>query len=192
VNGNKQGTIPPQYVGGITEAGVRNIKEFVEGGGTLVTLRQGCMFAIEKLGVPVKDALAGLQPSGRRDEGGPAVPAKFACPGSLLRMEFNSKHPVAYGMPSEAPGMFYGGTAFDILSSFEGKGPVVVAKYPGGDLLMSGYLLGEKYLQNKAAAVDVPVGKGRVILLGFAVQNRAQPHGSFKLLFNSLYYSAAQ
>jgi 2-keto-4-pentenoate hydratase len=57
---------------------------------------------------------------------------------------------------------------------------------------MSGYLMGEKYLQNKAAAVDVPLGKGKVILLGFAVQNRAQPHGTFKLLFNSLYYGAAK
>lgn len=191
VNGNRQGTMPPQYVGGITEAGVRNIKEFVEGGGTLVTLRQACMFAVDKLAMPVKDALSGLQQT-RREEGDTSEPAKFACPGSLLRMEFNSKHPLAYGMPAEAPGMFYGSTAFDILPSFEAKEPVVVAKYPGEDLLMSGYLLGEKYLENKAAAVDVPLGKGKVILLGFATQNRAQPHGTFKLLFNSLYYGATQ
>jgi hypothetical protein len=193
VNGNKQGTIPPQYIGGITNAGVMNIKEFVDGGGTLVALNSGCLFAIDTLGVPVSDALKGLQPTGRHDEEeGPSVPEKFACPGSVLRMEFNSKHPVAYGMPDEAPGMFYGSTAFDIVPSFDGKVPVVIAKYSGESLLMSGYLMGEKYLQNKAAAVDVPVGKGRVILLGFATQNRAQPHGTFKLLFNSLYYGAAQ
>jgi hypothetical protein len=156
-------------------------------------LNSGCLFAIDTLGVPVSDALKGLQPTGRHDEEeGPSVPAKFACPGSLLRMEFNSKHPVAYGMPDKAPGMFYGSTAFDIVPSFDGKVPVVIAKYSGESLLMSGYLMGEKYLQNKAAAVDVPVGKGRVILLGFAAQNRAQPHGTFKLLFNSLYYGAAQ
>ena len=57
---------------------------------------------------------------------------------------------------------------------------------------MSGYLMGEKYLQKKAAAVDIPLGKGRVILLGFASKNRAQPLGTFKLLFNSLFYVAAQ
>ena len=32
------------------------------------------------------------------------------------------------------------------------------------------------------------MGKGKLVLLGFAVQNRAQPHATFKLLFNSLYY----
>jgi len=67
-----------------------------------------------------------------------------------------------------------------------------LTKYPEANILMSGYLRGGKYLQNKTAAVDVPLGKGRVILLGFVAQNRAQPHGTFKLLFNSLYYGAVQ
>jgi len=193
VNGNKPETMPPQYVGGIANEGVKNIREFIEGGGTLVTLNGACLFALDTLGLPVSDALAGLQPPPRGfGEPTEAKAVKFACPGSVLRMEFNSKHPVAYGMPDEAPGMFYGSTAFDILSSFEGKTPVTIARYPAENILMSGYLMGEKYLQNKAAAVDVPVGKGRVILLGFTVQNRAQPHGTFKLLFNSLYYGAAQ
>lgn len=196
INGHKPETILPQYAGGITNAGVMNIKKFVEGGGTLVTLRQGCLFAIDKLSLPVSNALEGLRPRGRRsyaqaEEAKPAPP-KFACPGSVLRMEFNSKHPVAYGMPEEASGMFYQSTAFDILSSFEGKMPVPIAIFPGENILMSGYLKGEKYLQKKAAAVDVPLGEGRVILLGFGVQNRATPHGTFKLLFNSLYYGSAQ
>jgi hypothetical protein len=192
VHGNKLGTMPPQYVGGITEAGVRNIRKFVEQGGTLITLRQGCFFALDRLGLPVNDALKGLRPPGRR-YGGPAPKAedvKFACPGSVLRMEFNPKHPVAYGMPEEAPAMFYQGTAFNITPSFDGDAPEVISKYPNGDLLMSGYLRGEKHLANKAAAVDVPLGNGRVILLGFGVKQRAQPHGTFKLLFNSLFYGA--
>jgi hypothetical protein len=99
---------------------------------------------------------------------------------------------VAYGMPEAGPGMFYGGTAFDLLSSAGKAGPTAVVKYPGRNLLMSGFLQGEQYLQNKTAVADVPVGKGRVVLLGFAVQNRAQPHATFKLLFNSLYYSVAR
>jgi hypothetical protein len=194
VSGHREGTIPMQYVGGITETGVANIKKFVEGGGTLVTLRDACLFALDKLGIPVGDALKGVRPAGRRgpDETMRAEAAQFACPGSLLRMEFDAKHPVAYGMPDEAPGMFYGGTAFDVPSPEDKPGAVVIVKYPGSDLLMSGYLQGEKFLQNKAVAVDVPVGKGRMVLLGFAVQNRAQPHGTFKLLFNSLFYGAAQ
>jgi hypothetical protein len=194
VQGNKKGTVPPQYVGGITEAGVANIRAFVEEGGTLVTLRQGCFFALEHLGLPVNDAMKGLSPPGRRYGGPPpkAEDVKFACPGSVLRMEFNPEHPVAYGMPEEAPAMYYQGTAFNVVPSFEGEAPQVISKYPEGDLLMSGYLRGERYLANKIAAVEVPVGKGRVILLGFGVKQRAQPHGTFKLLFNSLFYGSTE
>ena len=193
VNGHRQGTIPPQYVGGITDGGVRNIKKFVEEGGTLVLLNSGCLFAIDKLGVPVSDALKDVRARGRREAPTDAKPPEFACPGSLLRMEFDPKHPVTYGMPEEAPAMFTRSPAFNILASFEGeKAPVVIAKYPRSSLLMSGYLMGEKYLHNKASAVEVSLGKGKVIMLGFGVQSRAQPHGTFKLLFNSLYYGSAR
>jgi hypothetical protein len=190
VNGHKPGTILPQYAGGITDTGVTNIKSFVEEGGTLVLLNSGCHFAIDKLGLPVIDILKDLKAPSRSSEGtGEARTVEFACPGSVLRMNFDPKHPVAYGMPEEAPAYFIGSPAFSTLPSLE-KAPETIAKYPGGTLLMSGYLMGEKYLQKKASALDVPLGKGRVILLGFGVQQRAQPHGTFKLLFNSLYYGA--
>ncbi len=193
VEGRATGTIPPRYVGGITDAGVRNIEKFVEEGGTLVTMRGSCNFAMDVLEIPVTDALTGLRPPRRRS--GPATRAsevQFACPGSILRMNFDPEHPVTYGMPEEAPAMFYRSTAFNIASSFDGNTPKVISKYPRKSLLMSGYIKGEEHLQGKAAAVDVPLGKGRVIMLGFGVKQRAQPHGTFKLLFNSLYYGASR
>ena len=147
------------------------------------------LFAVDSLGLPVSDVLKDVRPPGRGEpprEG----PPKFACPGSLLRMEFDSDHPVAYGMPDEAPAMFARSPAFRIHANFEEAKPVTIAKYPGGNLLASGYLMGESYLQNKVSAVEAPLGEGKVILLGFGVHNRAQPHGTFKLLFNSLYYSS--
>ncbi len=193
VNGHEIGTMPSRYLGGITGAGVRNIKKFVEDGGILVALNSACLFALEELGLPVNDALKNLRSSGRRYDPEEAEsrpgPPKFACPGSILRMEFDTRHPVAYGMPEEGYGMFYRSAAFDILPTFEEKPAVAISKYSQADLLMSGYLLGEQYLHNKASAADVPLGEGRVILLGFAVQNRGQTHGTFKLLFNSLFYS---
>lgn len=78
--------------------------------------------------------------------------------------------------------------ASPLLGVFDMGETRVISKYPGGDLLMSGYLKGGEHLNGKAAAVDVTVGEGRVILLGFGVKQRAQPHGTFKLLFNSIFY----
>jgi hypothetical protein len=193
VNGHKPGTVPPKYEGGITPTGVSNIKKFVEEGGTLVLLNQASLFAIDRLGVPVQNVLKDVTAPRRRSRETPeARRVEFACPGSILRMNFDSKHPVAYGMPDQGGGFFVRSPGFDVLASFEGNTPTVIARYPGGNLLMSGFLKGDKYLQNRASAVDVPYGRGRVLMLGFGLQHRGQPHGTFKLLFNSLYYGVAR
>jgi hypothetical protein len=45
---------------------------------------------------------------------------------------------------------------------------------------------GDSLLRNKAAIVDAPLGKGRVILLAPNVLYRAQSTGSFMFFWNSL------
>jgi hypothetical protein len=39
--------------------------------------------------------------------------------------------------------------------------------------------------------IDAAVGKGHVVLFGNEVNWRGQPHGTFKLLFNGIYYGSA-
>jgi len=87
--------------------------------------------------------------------------------------------------------VFQNNSAFDVIPSFGDVQPKVIVKYADGNLLLSGWLEGEALLANRAAVVDVPLGKGRVILFGFGVQQRAQPHATFKLLFNALLYPVA-
>ena len=41
-------------------------------------------------------------------------------------------------------------------------------------------------IADKPAIVEVQYGKGKLILLGFRVQHRGQPHGTFALLFNAI------
>jgi hypothetical protein len=193
VHGHEPGAMPPQYVGGITRGGVLNIKSFVEGGGTLVTLNTGCFFAISELGLPLRDALQHVRPSWDDEDSEATEPPKFTCPNSLVRMEFDATHPISYGMPEEAAAVFTESLAFGTIASFDSeRKPKVAAKYSDEELLMSGFLEGEKYLQGEGAVVEVPLGRGKVVLLGFGVQHRGQPHGTFKLLFNSLYYGASR
>jgi hypothetical protein len=66
----------------------------------------------------------------------------------------------------------------------------VLAKYQDtGSPLLSGYLIGEKYLAGKAAALDVQLDRGHVVLLGFRPQWRGQSFGTMKVLFNAALFT---
>ena len=178
INGNTKGTMPPNYVGGISMGGLRHLKQFVSKGGTLIFLNGVCNLAVDYFKIPVKNVLKNIK---RED---------FVCSGSILRMEFDINHPIAYGMPQEGAIVFGRGSAFQILPTFnEDKPPVSAAKYPAENPLMSGWIHGDRFLRQKSSILDVPYGKGKLILLGFPVQYRAQPYGTFKLLFNSIFYA---
>jgi hypothetical protein len=53
------------------------------------------------------------------------------------------------------------------------------------DLLISGMLAGGSELAGKPAVVDVPVGKGHVVMFANNPMWRHQTQGSFFLLFNA-------
>jgi hypothetical protein len=91
------------------------------------------------------------------------------------------------GMPERATLFVDGSPVFETSDGFDGS---VLARYPeSGSPLRSGYLIGEKYLNGRAAALDVKLGDGHVVLLGFRPQWRGQPFGTFKVLFNSVLYA---
>jgi hypothetical protein len=68
-----------------------------------------------------------------------------------------------------------------------GSPATTVASYADEDLLLSGWLVGEEFVEGTSAVIDAPVGNGRAVMLGFRTQHRAQAHGTYKLLFNSMY-----
>jgi len=154
------------------QARIRAVDTFVRGGGILVAMNRSATAAIDQLEIPVRNVLAGL------------TRQQFFAGGSVMRVITDPSQPVMAGMPKEADIFVFGGPAFETAAGFDG---VVLASYPvDGSPLRSGYLLGEKYLQGKAAAIDARLGDGHVILLGFRPQWRGQPFGSFRVLFNSL------
>ena len=165
---------PPEYRSGTGREGVENLREFVENGGTFVCVNQSCEFAINEFGLNVRDALKGVQPK------------EFFCPGSTLRASVDPCHPLGHGMPRDSLIFFLDSPAFEILPSGNNADYEVVVSYGKRDMLESGWLIGEEKLKRKAAMVVARHGRGRVVLFGFRPQHRAQTHGTYKLLFNSL------
>jgi glutamine amidotransferase-like uncharacterized protein len=114
---------------------------------------------------------------------------EFYCPGSLLKMKIDTTQPLMAGMPAEQAAFFVNGRAFDVGA--RAQGVRVLARYAdAADLLMSGWINGANRIAGKPAALDVAIGRGHVVLTGFGVQFRGQPHGTFKLLFNPILESA--
>jgi len=172
-DGHRPGSYPPEYTGGIGKEGVENLKAFVEAGGVLLALGESSDLVIEEFGLPVRNALRGLSPS------------EYFCPGSILRVTMNPEHPVAYGLPPETDVYVVGGLAFEVTAGDGASAPEIVARY-AEDPLRSGYLLGREKIAGRAALLDVPYGRGRVVLVGFRPQHRGQSWGTFKVLFNAL------
>ncbi|HXN25247.1 MAG TPA: M14 metallopeptidase family protein [Candidatus Dormibacteraeota bacterium] len=172
-----QGPVPDEFTGGIGAAGVANLRAFVMQGGTLVTLNNASNFPIERMDLGARNVL--------RD----VTNREFYGPGSILRIAVNPNHPIGYGMEPEAAAWFEHGPVFaPAFQSAAAPGAGAVASYPNGNPLMSGWLLGEGLLQNRSAVMDAPLGRGHVVLFGFRPQYRGQSYGTFKMLFNALYY----
>jgi hypothetical protein len=166
---------PPEYRSGFGSEGVAALQEFVEGGGTLVTFARAGDLVMERFDLPVRNVLAGMGSS------------EFWSPGSTLKIDVDTSHPVAYGMPGEALATFLQGNhAYETVPGARSADVTRVASYVERDVLQSGWLLGEEAIARKAAVVSLRHGQGRVVLIGFRAQHRAQTHGTFKFLFNTL------
>ena len=180
LKGHATGKLPPEYVGGIGTEGLANLRAFVENGGTLICLNRATELPLKYFGLGEKGIVNVVEKANQPKEGA------FFCPGSLLRVRINTKHPIGHGLDPEMAIFFKFGPVFDA-----GRGGTnVVATYPEFNPLMSGWLEGEKRIRQKAALLEVILGDGRVILFGFKPQHRGQSQGTFKLLFNAIFYSA--
>jgi hypothetical protein len=180
MDGNRGEWVRPEYRGGVGDDGAKAIADFVRAGGTLVTLDEAAEFAIDALGLPVRNVLRGVSTD------------KFYCPGAILEILVDNRNPLAYGMPEESSAYFLNSPAFELLPGFTENSGRAVVRYPATNPLQSGWIGGPEYIQDKLGAVEVSYGKGRVVLLGFRAQFRAQSHATFKLLFNALHWSAAK
>jgi hypothetical protein len=183
----KPETIPAEFrpwLGHVTpEKTLPQIRSFVEAGGTVLAI--GSSTALyQMLGLPLRSALTEIVKGVEQ----PVPPDRFYVPGSLLRASIDNVKPVAYGMPAQADVFVDRSPAFRLSPEAAQQGVETIAWYGSGNLLDSGWAWGAEYLSNSVAVAQVKLGKGRVLLYGPEVTFRAQPHGTFKLLFNGLLY----
>lgn len=176
VNGNAAGTLPAEYTGGITEVGVRNLKDFVNNGGMLICFDKACDVALKEFNLPLKNTLEGVKSS------------EFYCPGSIVALDVDNKHPIGSMLPSTLPAYFINSSAFAAAADANVR---VIARYAKDNVLLSGWLLGEDKLRGQIALAEVSVGKGRIVLFGFRPQHRGQAWATLPFIWNALSTAAS-
>jgi hypothetical protein len=183
--------MPERFSGGMTSRGLFHLLEFVESGGTLIALDSASELPLTLMGPEIRDVTEN-RPNDR-----------FFVPGTLLRLEVDTAHPLSWGMQADATGFFARSPAFQVgrePSRWERQRGIepappddvtIAARWAASDLLQSGWMLGGSVLEGTAAVVEARVGAGRVVLLGLRSHHRGQPHGTFKLLFNAILRGAS-
>ncbi|HKP74138.1 MAG TPA: M14 family zinc carboxypeptidase [Longimicrobiaceae bacterium] len=181
--------IPAEYrgqIGNVTvEKTVPQLRAFLENGGTIVTIGSSTVLA-RHLGLPVQDALVERAADGTERH----LPnEKFYIPGSILRVAVDPSQPAAWGMGDHADVMFDESPVMRLGPDAEARGVHRIAWFDSDRPLRSGWAWGQQYLANGVAAAEADVGRGKLFLFGPEITFRAQPHGTFRLLFNAIYAS---
>jgi hypothetical protein len=169
-----------------TERSVPQLRRFLEAGGTVITVGSSTALA-QYLGLPVSNALVE-----RTATGGERVLSaeKFYVPGSVLQVAVDSTAPIAAGMPSRLDVFFDNSPTFRLGPDAAPRGVRAVAWFDSDSPLRSGWAWGQAYLEGGVAVAEATVGRGTLVLLGPEITFRAQPHGTFKFLFNGIYVGA--
>ncbi len=74
------------------------------------------------------------------------------------------------------------------FAAASGERPRVVLRFPANpnDMLLSGTLAGGQALENRAAALDLPLGKGHIVMFALRPFWRWQTQGTYFLAFNAI------
>ena len=139
------------------------------------------------LQLPVSDFLVERQP-GQPDR--PLSSDKFYIPGSILRVAVDTTAPSAAGSEERVDVFFNNSPVFRLAPAARGVRPVMC--FDSGTPLRSGWAWGQNYLEGGTTAFEATIGEGRVYAFGPEITFRAQPHGTFKFLFNGIYQATGK
>jgi hypothetical protein len=175
--------IPAEYqnqIGSVSVATtIPQLKQFIENGGTVIALDAAATNLARHLDLPLTNHLL--------ENGQPIPQSKFYAPGSVLRAHVDTTQPAALGMKEDTDFFFNNSAVWKLGPDAAAKNVKPVAWFNSKTPLRSGWAWGQEYLDGGVIAAEAKVGKGRVFLFGAEILQRAQPHGTFKLLFNAIY-----
>jgi hypothetical protein len=166
---------------------IPQLKTFVEAGGAIVAWGSSAVLA-RHLGVPVSNHLVEIQDGAER----PLPNTKFYIPGSILQVAVDNTNPLAFGLEKRVDVFFDEHPVLRLQPDASLRGVKPVAWFDSKEPLRSGWAWGQHYLEGGTAAVEAALGKGRLLLIGPEMTFRAQPHGTFKFLFNGIFYGTSQ
>ena len=180
-------SIPEEYRGWLgsvtTETTVPNLIEFVEDGGTLLAIGSSSSIATHA-GLSLTNHLV-------QGDGRPLRRNDYYVPSSVLGMRVDNTHPLAYGMGARADVMFNNSPVFRMLPQAQSQGVTPVAWFDSEAPLRSGWAWGQHYLNGGTTVAEAKLGEGTIFLFGPLIKKRAQPHGTFKFLFNGIHLGGA-
>jgi len=180
-------TIPEEYrnrLGAITaETTVPQLLEFVREGGTLLAIGSSTNIAYHA-GLPLSNHLVD-------GDGNRLQQDTYYIPSSVLEMRVDNTHPLAYGMGDHTNLMFNNSPVFRLSPGAYLEGVKPVAWFDSDDPLESGWAWGQHHLNGGTTVADAELGDGHIFLFGPLIKKRAQPHATFKLLFNGIFLGGA-
>ena len=182
-SGDAPGSVPEEVwygpvrttarTGGLQQAGMDALKQFVDDGGLLICNNASCDLPFDY------GLIDGVTMLKARTSGN-----YFNAPGPVCKIEPSLAHPVAYGSDE------YEHIYQNQSPVFTAPGDWVVAAYPADPtaIMMSGFLEGSEEVAGKAVIVDAPAkdGTGHVVLFGTDITYRWQSHGAYFYLWNAI------
>jgi hypothetical protein len=165
-----------------------NVKKFVEAGGVVIAAGSAARSIADVLALPVTDYLIERQP-GQPDRA--LSSDKYYVPGSILRVAVDPSAPSAAGAEDHIDVFFNNNPVFRLAPNAAARGLRPVMWFDTATPLRSGWAWGQNYLEGGTTAFEAEVGQGKVFAFGPEITFRAQPHGTFKFLFNGIHLAGA-
>ncbi|MFH1574549.1 MAG: M14 family zinc carboxypeptidase, partial [Acidobacteriota bacterium] len=159
--------------GGMGLEGLLELQKFVQDGGVIITLGTASFLPAD---FGLTRSVNAARPS-----------SQFYAPGPIVEAEIlQPDHPIFYGYAGKTvPVRYANGPLLDLPE--EEKARRMLMKFSGGDkAVLSGLMKNPGEIKDRPAIIEVPVGKGRVIMYATNPCYRWQTHGEFNMLFNAI------